>query len=238
MSHFVDLHNHLLFKMDDGAASMKETAQMLLAAEKDGIRKLIATPHAQPGKHAFDYAGYLDKLRYVNEFCMAKGLQVVVYPGAEILYSESALRQLDDKLIPTLADGRHILVEFHTDVEFMQVFHAVRGLSNAGYVPVLAHIERYECLVREPEQIAEIRSQLNVRMQMNCSTIIRHQGLRMGRFVKRVLADRLIDYVATDAHNTTSRPICMLACYKKLEKRYGKEYASALTLRNQAEIFW
>ena len=72
MSHFVDVHNHLLYKMDDGAENPRETARMLLAAEKDGIRRMVATSHVHPGRGSFNYASYLDTLRLVNEFCVTK----------------------------------------------------------------------------------------------------------------------------------------------------------------------
>ena len=41
----IDIHCHILPGLDDGAQSLDEAVEMARIAEKDGIEKIVATPH-------------------------------------------------------------------------------------------------------------------------------------------------------------------------------------------------
>lgn len=237
MNRFTDIHHHLTYGIDDGPQSWAETQRMILAACKEGIGQVIATPHATPGRRPFELQAYLDKLEQMNAFCAAKALPLTVYPGAEILYTEATLRFLDAGKIPTLAGTRYVLVEFRPDVTFERIYDAVRTLMNEGYHPVIAHIERYECLVRHIERVYELRDFPNLRLQINCSTVIKPRGFFfVKRFCDRLFHEQMIDYVATDSHNTDTRSVNMKEAYKVLRAQYGLRYAAQLTGLNQTEI--
>ncbi|MBQ7137566.1 MAG: hypothetical protein IJO39_01025, partial [Clostridia bacterium] len=67
MSHgLIDIHQHLVYGVDDGAKTWDDTVAMMMEAEKQGIERIIATSHALPGRAHFDYDGYLDKLDEIN----------------------------------------------------------------------------------------------------------------------------------------------------------------------------
>ena len=51
MEGFVDIHHHLIYGMDDGAQTWEQTRQMLTSAWKNGIDRIIATPHAEERRH-------------------------------------------------------------------------------------------------------------------------------------------------------------------------------------------
>ena len=51
---FTDMHCHVIWGVDDGAETRQETFQMLDEAKKDGIDRIICTPHVFPGEVAFD----------------------------------------------------------------------------------------------------------------------------------------------------------------------------------------
>ena len=42
---FVDIHTHLIPELDDGAASLLETVEMLRYSFDRGTRAMVATPH-------------------------------------------------------------------------------------------------------------------------------------------------------------------------------------------------
>ena len=238
MSHgLIDIHQHLIYGIDDGPKTWEETELMLAEAEIQGIESIIATPHVFPGRAHFDYDSYLDKVNAINEYAWQKGWRIQVYPGAEIYYTPKTLTKLDAYGIPTLAMSRYVLVEFAPEVKAEELFRALRELANSGYRPILAHIERYLCLQEKPEVITEIRD-LGVKIQMNAKTVIHSKGLLSSkRFVRKLLKDGIVDFVATDSHNMSTRPICLRAAYDFLEKNYGEEKADSLTWRNQISIF-
>lgn len=237
MNRFTDIHHHLTYGVDDGPSAWEGTERMLLAACKNGIGKIIATPHVSPGRREFDLPDYLSKVKQMNAYCAQKGLPLSIYSGAEIFYTEATLRFLDAGRIPTLAGTRYVLPEFKPDVTFDWIYAAARTLMNEGYYPVLAHIERYDCLVRHVERVYELRDFPNLRLQINCSTVIKPHGFFfVKKFCERLFHEQMIDYVATDSHNTHARAVNMREAYRVLRERYGLRYAAQLTGLNQDEI--
>ena len=41
----IDVHSHILPGVDDGAQDWDTSMQMLVQSSKEGVRKVIATPH-------------------------------------------------------------------------------------------------------------------------------------------------------------------------------------------------
>jgi len=225
----VDIHHHLLFGMDDGARDRETMCSMIRAAAADGITAIIATPHAHPGVRPFDVQAYMRALEAARAFCRENALNMRVEPGAELLYSDHACRFLEEGKVPTLAGTDRVLVEFMPDVSFAGLERALAHLVSGGYRPVVAHAERYECLVRRPGRAQKIREALPVYYQINARTIVSGGTLWQRLFLNRMLDRGLIDAVATDAHNLSSRRVLMSQAYDVLCRRIGKKTADELT---------
>jgi protein-tyrosine phosphatase len=101
-----------------------------------------------------------------------------------------------------------VLVEFFLDVVYAAIHNAVGRLGNAGFSVIIAHVERYRCLVRG-----------------NCEVFVRWCGFAVRRFWRRLIKEGAVDFVATDSHNTTLRKTNMLGCYEVLKKRIGGKTA-------------
>lgn len=237
MTGFSDIHQHIAYGLDDGPDTFAGAVEMLHSASRDGVRRIIATPHAFPGHQAFDLTAYRARLAELNAYCTANALPLQLYSGAEVYYAEAAIRHLQSGQIPTLAGTDFVLVEFPTDISFDALYSAAQRLLNAGYQPVIAHIERYGCLTKDIRRVEQLRGLHAIRLQVNCSTVIKRPPFGMRRFLKGIFENGLIDYVATDAHNTETRPTRMRACHDILSDRYGASYARKLTGDNQAELF-
>ncbi|NLD60488.1 MAG: hypothetical protein GX647_12655 [Clostridiales bacterium] len=232
---FVDLHQHLVHGMDDGASSFEETAQMLRAAHRDGIRHIFATPHIHPGREVFPFARYRENLQMARDFLKRERIPMGLYSGSEVLYTEETARLLGEGHVPTLGGTPFLLVEFPTAVSMNRMLAAGRRLNNAGYIPIYAHIERYGCL-RTVRDVQKLKSLPDVRLQVNAETPLRKHGVFRSLFLNSLFREDLVDYVATDAHDMRSRPINMQASFQVLVEKYGKPRAENLTSRNQAEI--
>ena len=237
MSHgLIDIHQHLVYGVDDGPKTFEDTIAMLLEAEKQGVERIIATSHAFPGRAHFDYDGYLDKLDEINAYAEQQGWRIRLLPGCEIYYTPKTLKKLDEEGIPTLAESSFVLVEFMPEVKAEELFKGLRDLANGGYDPILAHVERYYCLQEKPEVFQDLR-RLGVHIQMNAKTVLQSKGLFGGKsYIRRLLKEGLVDFVATDAHNTSSRPMCLRDAYSFLEKYYGQDMADRLTWKNQIAV--
>lgn len=237
MNGFLDIHHHIVYGVDDGPQTVEASMGMLRMALEDGISHIVATSHAMPAFRPFPLERYRRHLERLNLLCGEQGLDIVLYEGCEIFYSPTAVRQLDEGLLPTLAGSRYVLVEFDPTDTARRIADGARQMANAGYIPVIAHVERYQDLVKHSDWLAQMRAQLPIRIQMNASTVVGRPPRAVRKFRDRLLDGEWVDYVATDAHNTSSRQADMRGAFEELKRRYGAPRAALLTGKNQDEIF-
>lgn len=232
---FVDIHHHLIYGLDDGPKTAEQTHDMLRAAHEDGITHIVATPHATPGRDAFPITTYLSRVEEARSWCQEVNLPINIYTGAEILYTQDTPRLLCQGQIPTLAQTRSVLVEFLPRAPYEQLRGAARTLGNAGYDVIFAHVERYACL-RKMARMEELRDEYRIGMQMNASTVCEKQGFFEDRWIRKVIGAQMIDFVATDAHNTGTRRCSMKKCFDALKRQFGEVTARRLCIDNPMEI--
>ena len=238
MNGLTDIHAHVVYGVDDGPRTLEESVALLEAACRDGIRRLIATSHAYPAMHAFPRERYFRHLREINYECREKrGMDIQLFSGCEIFYSDVAVEQLRQRKLPTLAGTACVLVEFDPTSSVQAVTDAVRRLANAGYLPVIAHCERYDAFRRNLGLFEALRSEFRVLFQMNAATVVEKAPWDLRRFREHVLSHGLIDLIATDAHNTSDRPPLLGEARELLAKQYGEEAARRWTGENQQAIF-
>lgn len=226
---FVDIHHHLAYGVDDGPKSFKQMQKMLQYAAEQGIGTIIATPHATPGVHRFHLDEYRRALAEARAYCIQEGLEIEILEGCEVLYTDQAPRLLGERQLPTLNGTDFVLVEFSPDIKFSKLREALDCLVCEGFRPVIAHVERYDCLTHRPSRAEKLKEELGVKLQVNCASIIRKKGWHVRHFVKRMLENQLIDALGTDAHNVDSRAANMKEAYGIVKKKYGGKYAKRLT---------
>lgn len=229
MTGFTDVHHHLIYGLDDGPRRMEDMTAMLRRAAAEGITTLIATPHVTPGVRPFDRDVFQARLQEARQFCAAQGLPLSLHAGAELLYTPQTARFLREGRVPTLGNTPYALVEFSPDVRFDTLESAIAELLRNGFLPVLAHMERYACLTHNVKRTIRLKQTCEVYYQVNCSTILGRYGFWANRCVDRLLKEHLVDFVATDAHNTDARRAHMKRAHRALQEKVGPEYAAALT---------
>ena len=215
-----DIHSHILPNIDDGAAGLEETECMLKTAMEDGIRVIVATPHYLCGmeKHQEDVKNTYEMVR-----SMWKELSELneMYLGSELFYGENLLSDLELGKAGTMNGTRYILVEFPTYVEFSYLRRSMQELLYAGYMPILAHTERYQCM-RNLERVLEV-TELGSYIQINGSALLGNQGLPVKMFAKKLLKHNLIHFIGTDAHDNKERSPKMKECEAYIKKKAGEE---------------
>lgn len=224
-----DVHQHLLWGLDDGAKTPEIMRQMLLEAHEQGIARIAATCHVCPGMQPFDRGLYLERLQEARAFCRAQGLQVQVLPGAEVAWTYQTVNALRQGSIPTLGSTDYVLLELWRDVSLDEAKTAVRSLIGAGYRPVLAHVERYRCFSWWPRQALRFHAETGALFQVNAATLLRESPSMERRFVRTLLENQTVDAVASDSHGTRARPINLRQAREWLLQHTQEEYACALT---------
>lgn len=231
----IDIHQHILPGVDDGARDIKETMEMLKVCEDEGITIVFATPHFSIGKYPATVSEIYSKVKQINEICVKEKLQVRVKPGAEIYWSVGIYDAIRLGIIPTLAGTSYILLEFDLNEAYSQVLSAVRMTIEEGFVPIIAHIERYNWSRKSEKRILEL-TQAGARIQMNVSSILGSSGFFVVRYCKKLLSQGVVDYIATDAHSTGVRAPLFQKCRQKVADAYGEAYAEVLFETNARKI--
>ena len=224
-----DVHQHLLWGLDDGAASPEIMYSMLDEAHRQGIGRIFATCHIRPGFEPFDAGLYRDRLAQARDYCRLHELAVQVLPGAEAAWTYQTVSALRRGAVPALGGTDCVLLEFWPDVSFQEARQAVRSLAGAGYRPMLAHVERYRCFTWFPKRAVRFREETGALFQMNAGTLLRPRGPVEKRLSDVLLRERALDAVATDAHGCDARPVNLRRAHDLLVQRTDAEYARTLT---------
>lgn len=229
MKRFTDIHHHILYGLDDGAPNPKEMRAMLTKAAEDNIGRIVATPHVTPGVKRFDREQYHRAMNEARQYCQDRGLGIELFEGAEILYTGQTCEFLMEGRVPTMAGTDHVLVEFSPDVRYDRLYDALDSLQCHGFLPIVAHVERYQCLVTHPNRLEKLKEEMDVYFQVNCSSIIGKKDAPTRRFVEKLLDWDMIDTIGTDAHSSTVRSVHMKDAWRLLKKEFGAPYANELT---------
>lgn len=200
----IEIHCHILPGLDDGPKSMDDSLKMLRLARRQGIQKLIATPH-----YSYEFPGEdPKKIILLCRELEKKARQEIddeirIYPGQEIFYSQDIVEKLNQGKLLTIAGTAYVLLEFFPGTPYSVIYSAIRELIMAQYLPVLAHVERYEVL-RNPRRVEEL-IQAGVYLQMNYRRIGGRWYDRTTRWCRKMLKQEQIHFMSTDMHNTGNR---------------------------------
>lgn len=232
---YVDMHCHILPKVDDGADSMETSLRMLDIAYSEGIRTILATPHHHPRRSR---AGTEEILAVYEEFSktvttMHPDMKLLY--GREVYYTVDVMDEIETGKALLIGDTRYILVEYSTSVEPAYLVRSVNNIIQLGYIPIVAHVERYACVVDDWELIYELKN-MGAVIQVNADSVIGELGRSVKKAIKHMLTEELVDIIGTDAHNSTSRAPHIEKCAKYLKKKFGEEYARMLLADNAETI--
>lgn len=225
----IDLHSHILWGMDDGASDAQETLAMLQAAAAQGVTCMAATSHVYPGLRPFDAAAYAARLEEAQALCRPNGLSIRLIAGAEVAATYQLGAALQGGHLPTLGGSDYVLLELWHDISWQQAYHMADTVLRAGYLPMIAHVERYACFVWNPKKALQFRRQTGACLQLNAGTLLNKPNLVTGHFLRRMLGEQGIDAVVSDAHNLRHRPPNLGDGYRALVQQVGQAYAWQLT---------
>ncbi len=232
---FVDMHHHLIYGIDDGAKDFEGTKKMIAQAVENQVHTIITTPHITPGQEPFPYETYKAHLEETRKYLEENKIDLTLYTGCEVLYTPSTPYFLSEGKVFTLANTNHVLVEFMPDDEYADLLKAGRSVAEMGYVPVYAHVERYDCL-KKPEQLRRLRREFDALIQVNASTVIDKHGFFRQRYLNRIFEEELVDFVSSDSHDLPGRDSHMAEAFDELTVRFGIDLAHALTHGNAEKI--
>ncbi len=193
-----DMHNHVLPGVDDGAQNLSESLAMMRAYAEMGWKKVVATPHINESYYPNTPAELKEKFEQLQAEVNSEGIRVELELAAE--YQTDALfrKQLDSDNLLSF-HGNRILIElpfFQPPLDWKQYFF---DLQMKGYIPVLAHAERYLYWRKELEKFDNLQDR-GVELQLNLSSLIGKYGPEVQSLAEELIQRDAFRWVATDAH--------------------------------------
>ncbi len=222
----IDLHNHLLPGIDDGAKRLEETLQFLRIAGADGVRIVVATPHMKPGVYDNRRETILESVAMVREAQKGSGTEgVTLLPGAEVYFTADLLRQAKAGELMTVADrGKFLLLELPYQQIPMRVEDTIFQMKLLGITPIMAHPERVAYYLEDMSRVvASVR--LGALTQVTGASITGRFGSKAREFSREMLERGLVHVVASDSHDVSHRPPTLSDAFRTVAQLCGEAAA-------------
>ncbi|QED49184.1 tyrosine-protein phosphatase [Cytobacillus dafuensis] len=230
----VDIHNHILYELDDGPQNQDETILLAKQAVASGISHVIATPHHKHlhNDHFYenDPSTIIFMVEKVNQILKENEIPLTVYPGIEFHLHENIQFDIENNLEHFLTlnnTGKYLLIELPCHYYPSYTEEVLYELQKKGFVPILAHPERNKVLRKNPSKIFDM-VQHGILVQITAGSITGSHGRRLKNFSLHLLDHNLVHFVASDAHHHSRRKFELIHSYEYIEKYYSPNYRNFL----------
>jgi protein-tyrosine phosphatase len=212
----IDLHCHVLPGLDDGAATLHDSVALAQAAQAAGIGSMVATPHIRED-YPFDPALIGVRAAEVQQALAGAGVDVRIIGGAEVAISR--VRDLDGETLASLClgSGSYMLVESPYTHATNILEETIFDLQVQGFRIVLAHPERSPSFQEDPDRLAQLVER-GVLCSVTAASMMGVFGGTVRRFTALLFGRGLVHNVASDAHDTTRRPVDLRGGFEALDR--------------------
>ena len=230
----IDIHCHLLFGVDDGADSLEESVAMLKDAKEQGIDAILLTPHYRHGMFPYDKERILRHAEELKPYAKELGIRMEL--GTEYHVNSRIVDAMRSGRCLTLAGTHYVLTEYEFETEWTYIKKMTQELIFQGFVPIVAHVERYGAMVADLDRAEELQ-RMGALIQINCDAVLGLGGRAEKKYTKKLLKEGFVDVIASDMHGIKERACHMKKCYQYVAKKFGVDEAERLMHRNPYKIF-
>lgn len=231
----IDVHSHVIPKIDDGSNSIEETNEMLIEAREAGFTDIITTSHYIEGYYEVDSIKSHALVKAINKTLQEKNIDLNLYCGNEIFITQNLIQLIKDKKASTLADSKYVLFELPMNNIIKNLNEMIFQIKSIGMIPVIAHPERYSYVQRNPNMLIPLIKQ-GALLQANYTSILGKYGHHAKITIKKLLKSNMIHFLGSDCHKKDDIYKKIKESIIELEKVIGKEKLKELTTINPSYI--
>ncbi len=229
-----DIHHHLLFGLDDGPQDIEISVAMAQMSMQNGVTHIVCTPHSSD-HYKFDPVSNLERLEMVRQQ-VGDGITLALGCDFHLMYDniEDAIANPSKY---SINGKQYLLVEFPDQGISQNMKEIFFRLSVAGMTSIITHPERNPVLARQPERMAEwLRAGCYI--QITAASLTGRFGKTAQRVSHELLKRNWVNFIATDAHDITSRPPMLREAYQLVADKYGVETADRLCVHNPRAAYF
>ena len=226
----IDVHNHLLPGIDDGAQTLDDSIELINIAVADGITHIVATPHIHPGRFDNDINSIAVAFNKLQNWIKHTNTPITLTTAAEVRISVELLTLLETKSIPFIGKWGEY------DVMLLEMPHShilpgsdklIKLLLNNNIKPLIAHPERNKEIMAAPDKIKAF-TEMGCLLQVTAGSVVGRFGDKAQQVALQLCEENLTTLIATDAHNKKHRPPKLAEAYEYLSGKFGRKYMEQL----------
>jgi protein-tyrosine phosphatase len=221
----IDLHNHILPGLDDGADDWQQSIAMARMAREDGITGIVCTPHWVPGKYENTRADIIARTAELKNHLDENKIELKIYPGAELRLDISLPEKIASGELITINDNRtYALIELPEESIPDNLEDFLWHLALKNIKPILSHVERQPLLHGNPERLFKL-VEMGILTQITAASLLEQFTPKIRDFSLMLLEHRLVHMLVTDSHGLHVRSPKLFAGYEVVKNIIGEEAA-------------
>ena len=232
----IDIHSHIIPKIDDGAKDLETSLKLLEIAKNSGTKGIVATPHYYKGFYNFQYKDIQKEIGYLEELAKGNDIDIEIYYGQEVCAFNGMVKELDEKKIGTINNTKYMLIEFPLDEFKRDTLDEIYELQIRGIVPIIAHPERYKIFKDNPEKINEFINE-GYLFQLNSGSLLGNFSKETKKTAQLFFKNNIYSFIGSDAHNLRGRTSSLKEIIDNLDSSYINEYnENGIKMLNNEEV--
>lgn len=202
----IDLHCHILPNLDDGPSTLDESLAMARRAVEDGIHTIVATPHTLNGLYVNRVEDVSEHLSILREALSENRIELKLFPGADVHLCPDMLQQIESGEAGTINHARkYMILELPSHTIPRGAKDEIFRLKLNGITPIISHPER-NAAIQEDSGILHNLISMGALGQMTAMSLVGDFGTFVKQVSEKLLRQRLIHVIASDAHSADNRP--------------------------------
>lgn len=196
---YIDIHSHLLPGIDDGAQTFEDSLRLIKALQGFGTTQIITTPHIFQNFWENNSQNITANEEATRKELQKNNLSIPMRAAAEYMMDDSFVKLFQSGALLTLKDN-YVLVEMSYINAPIQLYSILFDLQVAGYIPVLAHPERYVFYHHNFEEYNKLIN-AGCLLQLNLLAVVGYYGEGIAKIAEKLLQNGMYSFVGSDVHH-------------------------------------
>ncbi|APA65510.1 tyrosine-protein phosphatase [Maribacter sp. 1_2014MBL_MicDiv] len=199
---FIDIHNHILPGIDDGAKTVEDSIELIKGFNEFEVNDFICTPHIMENYYPNNPSTIQSSLSLLKNALKMNNLEhISIEAAAEHMIDSGFETILNEYKVMPLAKS-YLLIEMSYLQASINFDSAVQKIKTNGLFPILAHPERYMYLHNKMDKYKHFKTD-GVLFQLNLLSLGDYYGSEVQKVANWLLKNNLIDFAASDVHKIT-----------------------------------
>lgn len=197
----VEFHSHLIPGVDDGVETIEQSIEILRGFHEMGMRKVITTPHIMCDFYKNSKENLFPLLNQIQSKLKEENIPLEIEVAAEYMIDDGFIAKIEaGELLCFGPNKKHVLIELPFMSEPVNFKQALFELQVAGYLPILAHPERYSYFAFKKEEYEELKNR-GILFQVNLLSLIGYYSKPVMETAQFLIDQKMIDLVGSDTHH-------------------------------------